>query len=165
MSDRTGTFYAADGAIIGYGAQVLIGNGASPEVFTAVAGVKKVKMPETMFADTDFTHLRSPNRHKEHGAGIRDSSEMEVEGIYIFGDTSLTADGVGSGTTAFASGGMPTLAEDGQNRNIIVRFADDDTSEVAITGYIKGFSLTDVGTTEPVGYKFAVMPAQAITLP
>ncbi len=165
MADRTGTFYSAEGAIIGYGAQVLIGNGASPEVFAAVAGVKTVTMPETMFNDTDFTHLRSPNRHKEHGAGIRDSSEMSVEGIYIFGDASLTTAGEGSGSGAFAAGGLPTLAEDGENRNILVRFADVGTSEVEIRGYIKGFSLTNVGTEEPVGYKFSVMPAQAITLP
>lgn len=163
MADRTGTYYSAEGAIIGYGAQVLIGNGASPEVFQAVAGVKVVTMPETMFKDVLLTHLRSPNRHDEHRAGIRDSSEMAVEGIYIFGDESLTTAGGGSGP--FSAGGLPVLAADGENRNIVVRFADDDTSEVEIRGYLKGFSLTNVGTEEPVGYKFSVMPAQAITLP
>lgn len=163
MADRTGTFYSAEGAIIGYGAQVLIGNGASPEVFYAVAGVKSVTMPETMFNDTNFTHLRSLNRHKEHGAGIRDSSEMSVEGIYIFGDDSLSTAGGGSGT--FSAGGLPVLAADGENRNLLVRFADVATSEVEVRGYIKGFSLTNVGTEEPVGYKFSVMPSQAITLP
>ena len=163
MSDRTDTYYAAEGAIIGYGAQVLIGDGASPEVFEAVAGMKVVTMPETMFADTDFTHLRSPNRHKEHGPGIRDSSEMSAEGIYIFGDQSLTT--AGGGTGPFASGGLPVLSADGLARNIKVRFADDDDTEVEIRGYIKGFSLTNVGTEEPVGYKFCVMPTLAITLP
>lgn len=163
MADRTGTYYSAEGAVIGYGAQVLIGNGASPEVFEAVAGVKVVTMPETMFADVDTTHLRSPNRHKEHRAGIRDSSEMSVEGVNIFGEHSLTTAGGGSGP--FSAGGLPVLSGDGENRNIIVRFADDATSEVAIRGYIKGFSLTNVGTEEVVGYKFAVMPAQAIDLP
>lgn len=163
MSDRTGTYYSAEGAIIGYGAQVLIGNGASPEVFEAVAGVKSVTMPETAFADTDLTHLRSPNRHKEHKAGIRDSSELSVEGQYIFGEQSLSTAGGGSGP--FSAGGLPVLSADGVARNVIVRFADDDTSEVEIRGYIKGFSLTNVDTETPVGYKFAVMPTQAITLP
>ncbi len=163
MSNRTGTFYAAEGAIIGYGAQVLIGNGASPEVFEAVAGVKTITMPETAFSDTDKTHLRSLNRHKEHAPGMRDSSELSAEGQYIFGEQSLTAAGGGSGP--FIAGGLPTLSEDGVIRNVIVRFADDDTSEVTIRGYIKGFSLTNVGTEEVVGYKFSVMPTQAIELP
>lgn len=162
--DRTGLFYSAEEGFIGYGAQVLIGNGASPEQFEAVAGVKSVTMPETMFADTDLTHLRSPNRHKEHKAGMRDSTEMSVEGIYLPSEDSLTS--TGGGTGAFQNGGLPTLAEDGVNRNVVVRLPTGSPElEVEIRGYIKGFSLTNVGTEEVVGYKFSVMPAQAITLP
>lgn len=164
MSNRTGLFYSAEEGFIGYGAQLLVGNGASPEVFEAVAGVTSIAMPETMFADVDITHLRSPNRHKEHKAGMRDSTEMGVEGTYLPSEWSLLAAGGGSG--AFASGGLPTLSEDGINRNFIVRLPTGSPElEVACRGYIKGFSLTNIGTEEKVGYKFAVMPAQAIELP
>lgn len=161
--DRTGTFYAAEGAIIGYGAQVLVGNGASPEVFEAVAGVKSVTLPETMFNDVIRTHLRSLNRHQEHMAGIRDSSEMSVEGIYIPGEPSLVT--AGGGTGPFMTGGLPTLSEDGVDRNFIVRLADIGTSEVEIRGYIKGFSLTNLETENPLGFKFSVQPGQAVVLP
>lgn len=160
--DRTGTYYAATEGEIGYGAQVLVGDGTSPEVFEAVAGVRSITMPETNFADVNRTHLRSPNRHHEHAAGMRDSSEMSVEGVYLKSEVSLTA--AGGGTGPFAAGGLPTLSEDGVTRNFKVRLPDGVT-EVDITGYIKGFSLTNIGTEDIIGYKFSIMPSQAITLP
>ena len=42
MANRTDTYYAATGAIHGYGAQLMVGDGASPETFEAIAGVVSI---------------------------------------------------------------------------------------------------------------------------
>ena len=46
MSDRTDSFYAAESAVHGYGAQIEVGDGASPEAFEAIAGVTNIKPGE-----------------------------------------------------------------------------------------------------------------------
>lgn len=164
MSDRTETFYAAEGGFIGYGAQLLVGAGDSPETFEAVFGVESITFPKTEFSDTDTTHLRSPNRHHEHRAGMRDTSEITITGIYNPSEQSLSS--AGGGTGPFQGGGLPVLAEDGNNRNFIVRLPIGSPAvELPIRGYIKGFSLNDLNTEDVVKYSLSLMPTQAFQLP
>jgi len=163
MPERVGTTYAAESGFIGFGTQFLVGEGDSPETFSAVAGVESITFGETKFADVDTTHLRSPNRHHEHRSGIRDTSEFTVTGIYMPDEWSLSA--AGGGTGAFQNGGMPTLAEDGEARNFIVRFPTSPETDVEIRGYITGFSLSEVGSEDVVKYTFGIMPTQAFDLP
>lgn len=162
MADRTNTTYAATEGAIGYLAQVLVGDGASPEVFEAVAGVRSVTFGQTTVADVNRTHLRSPNAHHEHAPGMLDTSAFEVRGIYLPSEQSLSTDGGGSG--AFASGGIPYLVQQRGTHNFVVRHPNG-TDEVEITGYFTGFSISELSTENVIEYTFGIMPTQALVLP
>jgi len=161
MSDRTGTFYAAEDSIQGYGAQLEVGNGASPEVFEAVAFIKRVKFAETKTSDVDRTHLRSPNAHKEHAPGMSDSSPLEFEGIYVPTERSLSTAGGGSG--AFAAGGLPYLRAQRATHNFKV--VTEGGTTVEVRGYVAGFSIGELQEDGTVMYTGSIQPTQAVDLP
>jgi hypothetical protein len=163
MSDVTGTYYAAEDSIQGYGGQVEIGNGASPEVFEAIAAVKTLKFGETKTADVDRTHLRSLNAHKEHAPGMRDTSAFEITGPYLPTARSLTTAGGGSG--AFSGGGLPALAAARTVHNFKVVCADTNTTTIEFRAYVAGFSLSELQEDGTVMYTATFMPTQAIDLP
>src|SRR3954467_15753514 len=101
MSDRTNTFYALSSALQGYGGQLLVGDGASPESFEAIAGISSIKPGEMSTEDGKRTHLRSPDAHHEHMAGLRDSGPFELMGRWL--PTEQSQSNAGGGTGAFAS--------------------------------------------------------------
>lgn len=82
MADVTNTYYAGD-AFIGYGAQILVGQGdGSPETFTAVPDINSIAMGDMTTGIVDITHLRSPGRHREKLGTIRDSGPIVIQGNY-----------------------------------------------------------------------------------
>src|SRR5690242_18170024 len=124
-ADVTGDFYAAgDDAIAGYGGEFQVGDGLSPESFTAVAGVMKIPLPAQSSTDIKTTHLKSPNRHEEHRAGMRDTPAFTIDLLWLPYHPSQSVAGGGSG--AFANGGLAAMAADGLNRNF--RFVANDGS-------------------------------------
>lgn len=164
MADLTDTNYAASGSVFGYDTQVLVGDGASPEGFEAIAGVRSVSFPATEFADRNTTHMRSLNRHMEHGAGMRDTSAITITGIYLPDEDSHST--AGGGTGPFASGGLPVLAADGVLRNFVVKLDyGTPAKEVEITGYITGFSLSDLDLESTLEFTMGIQPSQAYVMP
>ncbi len=81
MANVTDTFYAGD-AFIGYGAQFKVGQGDSPETFTAVPDVDAITMGDMTTGVVDITHLRSTGRHREKKGTIRDSGPIALKGNY-----------------------------------------------------------------------------------
>lgn len=81
MPDVTGTYYAGD-AFIGYGAELRVGQGDSPETFIAVPDVKTITPGDATTGTVLITHLRSPDRHQERKGTIRDHGPFAVEGNY-----------------------------------------------------------------------------------
>lgn len=161
--DRTDTFYAAsDDAIQGYGGQLLVGDGASPEAFEAVAGVVNIEPGDSSSADVDTTHLRSPNRHREHRAGIGDDAVWSIEMIYMPNEWSHSVAGGGSG--AFATGGLPAMKTAGTNHNFILKLNNGSPeTEIAFRGYVGSFGIGSVDVDGVVHATATVMPTQAIT--
>lgn len=83
MADVTDTFYASS-AFIGYGAQLLVGqDNGSPETFTAAPEINRIAPGDMTTGVIPVTHLRSPGRHHEKRATIRDSGAIVCEGNYI----------------------------------------------------------------------------------
>ena len=162
--NRSDTFYAAEGAAIGYGAQIKMGDGASPEVFEAIFGVDTITMGQTEVADTVRTHLRSPDAHQEHQPGMLDTSAITFGGIYKPTEWSLTA--AGGGTGAFATGGLPTLvkARGIHNFQVTLPFGSPEPT-VTVRGYLQGFSLADVNAEGVIKYTCGIMPTEAYDLP
>lgn len=163
MPEREDTFYAASNARIGFGAQLLVGDGASPSGMSAVANVKSITMGETSLADVVRTHLRSPNRHHEHAAGLADTTPLTVTVEYDPAEWSHRT--AGGGSKAFASGGLPVICQDGVDRDWVVRLPFSPEVEVEITGYGAGFSIGELNAEGVIEATFRVMPTQAMVLP
>jgi len=81
MADVTGTFYAGD-AFIGYGSELKVGQGDSPETFVSVPDIESITMGDMTTGVVDITHLRSPGRHREKKGTIRDSGPIAFQGNY-----------------------------------------------------------------------------------
>lgn len=81
MADVTDQFYAGE-AFIGYGAQLKVGQGDSPETFVAVPDIETITMGDMTTGTIQKTHLRSPNRHHEKLATLRDSGPITLAGNY-----------------------------------------------------------------------------------
>lgn len=83
MADVTDLYYASTGKV-GYGGQFLVGQGgASPETFTAVPEINSITFGDMTTGVVDFTHLRSPGRHREKKGTIRDSGPITISGNYL----------------------------------------------------------------------------------
>lgn len=63
---------------VGIGAQLLIGDGGSPESFTAVANVKSIQWNGRDVAEIDFTHLGSDSGYKEFKPGFKDPGSVSL---------------------------------------------------------------------------------------
>jgi hypothetical protein len=79
--DVTDTFYPG-AAFIGYGAQFKVGQGDSPETFVAVPDIDSITMGDMSTGTVEKTHLRSPGRHRERLATLRDSGPIVLAGNY-----------------------------------------------------------------------------------
>lgn len=165
MADVTDLDYSvASDAIHGKGAQLLVGDGASPETFQAVKGVVKITPGTIETADIDTTHLRSPNRHREHRSGIRDSGPISIEAIFLPDDESQSYAGGGSGS--FTGGGMLKFAEDGLNRNFIIRLnnvpagSPGQQLEMPFTGYVNAWTPGEIGVDDKILVTGSIMPSQ-----
>src|SRR4051812_13670188 len=80
-NDVTDLYYAGE-AFIGYGAQLLVGQGDDPETFVAVPDLATITPGDMTTGVIDITHLRSPARHREKKGTIRDSGAIVLAGNY-----------------------------------------------------------------------------------
>jgi hypothetical protein len=81
MADITDLYYAGE-AFIGYGAQMLVGQGDSPQTFTAVPDIESITPGDMTTGIVQITHLRSLDRHHEKKGTIRDSGPISFAGNY-----------------------------------------------------------------------------------
>ena len=78
-------------AKIGYTTAFKIGNGATPEVFTAVAEVTNIKPPSMSRDAVDATHNQSSEGWREFIAGLKDGGEVSLDVNFVPGSaTTLT---------------------------------------------------------------------------
>jgi hypothetical protein len=75
----------ATNAAIGYGSAFAVGDGGSPEVFTDLGEIITITGPAPVRETVDATHMASPNRYREHIAGLIDGGEVSVEMNYLPG--------------------------------------------------------------------------------
>jgi len=70
MSDR----------MIGYGSSIELGDGESPEEFTAIPGLKDFEFPRVgEVAEVDVTSHDSPDESEESIPGLKKASEFDIE--------------------------------------------------------------------------------------
>jgi len=157
MADVTDTYYAGE-AFHGYGSQFMVGDGASPEGFEAVADILTITPGAMETARIDKTHLRSPAAHKESLAGLRDSGPFTISGNWRANHESQSNAGGGSGS--FASGGLISMWIDRVTRNFKIVCSDGSpATEFPFSGYVSKFQPGEIGTDDKVNFTAEIQPA------
>ena len=157
----TGSNYAvADDAIHGYGAELQVGNGASPETFESIAALLTITPGEMTTADIDCTHLRSPDAHREHRSGIRDSGAITCTGVWL--PTHASQSNAGGGSGSFSSGGLIAMWRGRQNHNFKIVLAEGSPdNEFPFRAYVSQFQPGEIGVDDKINFTVSFMPNQA----
>lgn len=157
-TNLTDTFYAGQ-AFTGYGSQLLIGSGSSPETFEAVADIESITPGDMSTAVTDKTHLRSPEAHREKLATIRDSGAFVVVGNWRPSHESQS--NAGGGTGSFQTGGIVKLWRTRAERNMKIKLADGSPgTEWPFRGVITKFQPGQIGVDGKVNFTMEITPLQ-----
>ena len=174
MSDVTGAYYAGD-AFHGFGTELLVGDGASPEEFAAIADVTSITPGDMSTAVHDKSHLRSRNAHREKLAGMRDSGPFVITGNWrprhesqSNGTTQAVEGYVGSGgaelgalgaaASSFAQGGLLAFSIDRQPRNFIIRLPLATPLDWPFRGIVTKFQPGQIGLDDKTGFTAEITP-------
>lgn len=159
--DVTGEFYpVANDSIDGYGAELQVGDGATPEVFVSFAAVSKITPGAMNTADVKVTHLRSPDAHEEHKAGIRDSAAFSFEMVWL--PTAPSQSNAGGGVAGpFTNGGLISFWRDRKNRNYQIKFSDAAGTLWPFSGYCNQFQPLEINNGDVVRASAGVQPSKA----
>lgn len=159
MADVTDTYYAGE-AFIGYGSQLEVGDGASPETFEAVADIMEIVPGAMTTAVVQKTHLRSPDAHHEKLAAIRDSGPFRIRGNWR--PTHESQSNAGGGTGAFASGGLISLWRNRTERNFKIVLSDGSPgTEWPFRGVVTQFQPGAIALDQKVDFEAEITPLQA----
>lgn len=149
---------ASTGAV-GLGVQFKIGDGASPEVFTAVANVVSINLSGRSVEEVDFTHLLSSSGYREFRAGFKDPGELTMTCHYNPSDATLDAS---TGVEAkLNSGALFNFQIDLSGITGVTNATDFDYI-LAGTGYVSGGDYTFSGE-DPVTFDLTVRVTGPIT--
>ncbi len=178
MADVTGTFYAGE-AFIGYQSELRIGQGDSPETFTAVADIRVITPGDMTTGVVEKTHLRSPARHREKLATLRDSGPFTIQGNYRPEHGSHTVNG-GDGFNSTHS--LVSLWRDVTEANFEIELPPDAATFdagspgspgspgpnaiiLAFRGVVTKYQIGAIGLDTLVDFTAEITPLRAYTLP
>lgn len=153
MSNVTDTYYEGE-AIHGYGAQLLVGQGDSPESFVAIADVAEITPGDMNTAIIEKTHLRSPEAHREKLAGLRDSGPFTIMGNWRPNHGSQSNAG-GDGHTLGLVGLWRTRAE--RNFKIVLNDGSPAT-EWPFRGVVSKFQPGTIGADDKINFTAEITP-------
>ncbi len=157
MADRTDTTYEAN-ATHGYLAQLLMGDGTSPEQYEAVALVRSITPGRMETAVIDKTHLRSPAAHREKMPGMRDSGAFVCACIMDLSEESQSNAGGGSG--AFQNGGTLAKWIDRSTHNWQIRFGSGSPQTAfPFSGFVSAWQLGEIGQDDLIPLTLEITPA------
>lgn len=157
MADVTDSFYAGE-AIHGYSTQLLVGDGASPEEFEAVADVVSITPGTMETAVIEKTHLRSPQAHREKLLGLRDSGPFVVELNWRPRHESQSNTGGGSGS--FVNGGLIAIWRSRAERNFVIQINDGGSPplEWPFAGGVTKFQPGGINVDDKIGCTCEITP-------
>lgn len=156
MADVSDTFYAGQ-AIHGYGAQLMVGDGASPETFESVADVMSITPGEMSTAVIDKTHLRSPAAHREKMPGLRDSGPFTCQ--LNWRPDHESQNNAGGGAGSFAGGGLVAMwiARTVHNFQIVLNDGSPATTW-PFRGFISKYQPGEIGIDDKIGCTVEITP-------
>ena len=137
---------------VGLGTVLKIGDGESPEVFTAVVNVTGINMSGRSVEEVDFTHLASTGGFREFRPGFKDPGELSLTCHYD--PTNATLNG---------STGLEYLL----NQGTVFNWEIDMTLagfayKLAGSGYVSGGDFTFTGE-DPINYEVTIRVSGAIS--
>ena len=158
MPDVTDTYYPSE-AFAGYGSQLEVGDGTSPEHFEAVAFIDRITPGNMSTTVIDRTHLRSPHAHMEKLAGLRDSGPFAIEGYWAPKHESQS--NAGGGTGSFAHGGLIAMWVDRQVRNFRIVCPDGSPATVfPFRGFVSKFQPGELSGNAAVKFTAEITPVE-----
>jgi predicted secreted protein len=113
-------------ATAGFGTLLKAGNGASAEVFTALAEVKSIRGPELLAEIVDITHMSSPGGYREKLATLLDTGPITFDVNFL------------PGTAAQKVISTDLAAK--TKRNFKLEFTDTGVTTWAFSGYYTSLS-------------------------
>ena len=170
MADVTDLLYAGE-AMIGYGAQFLVGqDDGSPESFVAVPDVMSITPGDWTTGVIPKTHLRSPDRHHEKLATLRDSGAFVISGNYRPLHGAHQTEG-GDGFSATKN--LPYLWTNVVENNFKIVLPEPgepvspSTAGEALTfaGVVTKYQIGNIELEGLISFTLEVTPLRAITLP
>jgi hypothetical protein len=155
MADVTGTYYAGE-AIVGYGAELLVGDGSSPPNYEAVADIISITPGEMTTAVIDKTHLRSPDRHREKIATLRDSGPFVMRANWR--PTHESQSKAGGGTGSFTGGGLLKKWIEVSEEDFVIKLTDADETEFPFRGTVTRFQPGEITVDNKIEVTIEITP-------
>lgn len=112
--------------VVGLGTLLKIGDGQSPEVFTAIAEVKDITGPGLTQEFAEFTHQQSPNRFREYKPTFKNSGDVTFKVNMLPDDL----------TQGFTTSGLLKDYEDQTLRNFQILYPDAGATLAAFHAYV-----------------------------
>lgn len=109
-------------AVAGYGTKLQLGDGASPETFDDIPGLKDFSLPTGATDQIDVTAHDSPDQTKEYIAGMIETGEIGVE-IFFDPNNDVHVD-------------LYDLKDSGETRNFKVVAPDAELTEFAFAAFV-----------------------------
>ena len=144
---------------VGLGVLFKVGDGASPEVFTAVANVVNINISGRSVEEVDFTHLASDNAFREFRAGFKDPGEISMTCHYNPGNATLN--GVAGLEYKLNTGDLFNFQIDMSGVGGIPNATDFDYI-LAGTGYVSGGDYTFSGE-DPITFDVTIRISGSMT--
>jgi hypothetical protein len=155
VANITDTYYPGD-AFIGYGAQIEVGQGESPETFVAIPDIESITFGDMTTGVVDITHLRSPGRHREKKGTIRDSGAIALAGNYR-PDHGAHLQAGGDGFSPTHS--LITLWRNVTETNFQIVLPEDAGSTVLpFRGVVTKYQIGELGLDAKVGFSCEITP-------
>ena len=137
------------------GSTLEVGDGASPENFTAIAELSKISFGEMSVDDVDKTHLLSPNSHQELMPGERKTGAFGIEGNWLPSDATQS-------NSSSGAGGLVYLQRTRAIRNFRIVMGNSGSPAVAwpFRGYVKTFKPGDAALGTKKTFTGSIQPSK-----
>lgn len=136
------------------GSTLEVSDGASPDVFTAIAEVKKISFGAMNTTKIPTTHLLSPNAHVELIPGLRSTDDFGLEGNWLPENATQSNDST--------PGGLVYLARTRAVRNMRIVMGNSGSPAIAwpFRGFVSMFKPGDAEIGTAKTFTASITPSQ-----
>ncbi len=147
----------ADEPRIGYGSLFKVGDAASPELFTTVAGLFGITPGPMSTAVVDVTKHESANAHREKIAGLKDTGPFTIAGEFRPSNATQSKAG---------TRGLLKLWDARTTFNFEIVVADgNSTTWGPVAGFVSGFKPGEISVDGKMQFTAEITPTTQGTLP